>query len=102
MLSGSIFGFGGGDKSRAGNEGKTQISVDEFKKWLMKFDQNKDGRISRSELRDAIKSRGARFTWWRSGCAMGKADVDGSGYIDEDEINYLLRFAKEKLRFEIL
>ncbi|PIN05535.1 hypothetical protein CDL12_21925 [Handroanthus impetiginosus] len=91
----------GGDKTKDGSN-KRQMSAEEFEKWLMKFDHNGDGRISRNELRDAMKSCGAMFTWWRSGRAMGEADVGGSGYINEDEINYLLRFAKEKLGFEIL
>ncbi|PIM98573.1 hypothetical protein CDL12_28945 [Handroanthus impetiginosus] len=93
--------FGGGSKTKNGSN-KRQVSSEEFKKWLMKFDHNGDGRISRNELRDAMRSCGVRFTWWRCGRVMGEADVDGSGYIDEDEINYLFRFAKEKLGFEIL
>ncbi|PIN08445.1 hypothetical protein CDL12_18977 [Handroanthus impetiginosus] len=80
---------------------KVQISEDEFKKWVMKFDHNKGGRISRTELRDAIKSRGGWFCWLKSGRAMGEADVDGSGFIDEHEINCLVNFAEGKLRFKI-
>ncbi|PIN08446.1 hypothetical protein CDL12_18978 [Handroanthus impetiginosus] len=96
----TIFPFRGADKPRPGSN-KTLVSAAEFKKWLMDFDHDGDGRISRSELTDAVKSRGARFSWWKSGRAMGEADVDGSGYIDEDEINNLMRFAREKLGFEI-
>ncbi|PIM98572.1 hypothetical protein CDL12_28944 [Handroanthus impetiginosus] len=91
----AICGLVGGAKTKTGTDGKTQISVAEFKKWLMDFDHDGDGRISRSELSDAIKSRGARFTWWRSGRAMGVADFGFSDYIDEAEMNYLLRVGKE-------
>ncbi|KAH6771172.1 hypothetical protein C2S52_015975 [Perilla frutescens var. hirtella] len=92
----------GGDRARSARSGsKQEMSVEEFKKWLMKFDSDKDGRISQSELRAAIRSRGGWFmTTRKSGRGMSEADVDGSGYIDENEIDSLLEFAEGSMGFK--
>ncbi|KAL8038403.1 hypothetical protein ABFX02_11G104300 [Erythranthe guttata] len=91
----------GGDRARgASSDGKIQTTVEEFKKWLMSFDSNKDGRLSRDELRAAIRSSGAWFTARKSGRGIIVADADGSGYIDEDEIDGLLDFAETSMGFK--
>lgn len=91
----------GGDRARgASSDGKIQMTVDDFKRWLMSFDSNGDGRISRNELRAAIRSCGAWFTAKKSGRGMGEADADGSGYIEEDEIEHLLEFAESTMGFK--
>ncbi|KAL0430338.1 UNVERIFIED_CONTAM: hypothetical protein Sradi_0659800 [Sesamum radiatum] len=83
------------------SSGKVEMSVDDFKKWLMRFDADKDGRISRAELKEAIRSRGKWFSGRKSRHGMIEADADGDGYIDEHEINSLLDFAQRKLGFQI-
>ncbi|PIN10096.1 hypothetical protein CDL12_17313 [Handroanthus impetiginosus] len=89
--------------SRQGNAGKNEMTAEEFKTWLMKFDADKDGRISKKELRRAIRSCSRRFSFsaWKSRRAMREADVDKSGYIDEEEIDFLLDFAETNLGFRI-
>ncbi|KAL0461472.1 UNVERIFIED_CONTAM: hypothetical protein Slati_0034800 [Sesamum latifolium] len=81
--------------------GKVEMSVDDFKKWLMRFDDDKDGRISRAELKEAIRSRGQWFSGWKSSRGMGEADGNRDGYIDEHEVNSLLDFAQKNLGFQI-
>ncbi|KAK4426365.1 hypothetical protein Salat_1405100 [Sesamum alatum] len=85
---------------RVPSGGKVQMTADDFKKWLMGFDDNKDGRISRSELKEAIRSRGKWFSGRKSGHGMNVADANGDGYIDEHEINSLLDFAQRNLGFQ--
>ncbi|EYU44390.1 hypothetical protein ABFS82_08G049000 [Erythranthe guttata] len=92
----------GGDTARSvPSGGKYQMTVDEFKNWLMKFDVDKDGRISRKELRRAVRSSGGLFSGWKSGRGMVEADADGSGFIDEQEIDCLLDFAETSMGFKL-
>ncbi|OVA10458.1 EF-hand domain [Macleaya cordata] len=79
-----------------------EMTIDEFKLWLMSFDTDKDGRISKDELRKAIRS----VTGWFSACKNTKkgiyADANGDGYIDDEEIYNLLDFAEERLGMKII
>lgn len=85
----------------AGN-GEREMSIQEFKKWLKKFDADNDGRISRDELREAIRAAGGRFTRWKSKQGMQSADANGDGFIDGPEIDNLVEFAKNHLRVKIV
>lgn len=79
-----------------------EMTVDEFKDWLKQFDANGDGRISRDELRSAIRCLGGWFTTWKSGKGMQQADINGNGFIDEGEINNLITFAQKNLGMKII
>uniref|UniRef100_A0A0D9VUV7 EF-hand domain-containing protein n=1 Tax=Leersia perrieri TaxID=77586 RepID=A0A0D9VUV7_9ORYZ len=77
-------------------------TLDEFKKWLKKFDTNNDGRISGAELREAIRSQGFGLSvWWKGIVALYQADKDRNGYIDEYEIENLVIFAQKVLGIKI-
>jgi calmodulin len=78
------------------------MTVDEFKEWIKFFDVDKDGRISRQELRRAIKVIHGRFSGWKSSKGIRAADTDGDGYIEEDEIDNLIDFAQRKLGLKIV
>ncbi|KAG1342226.1 polcalcin Phl p 7 [Cocos nucifera] len=78
------------------------ITVDEFKEWLKKFDTNKDGRISREELRKAIRSVRGRFSGWKSSRGLRHADTDGDGFIEDGEIDNLVEFAQKTLGMKIV
>ena len=80
-------------------EGKRVMSIEEFKRWLKTFDADKDGRISRKELEDAIP--GGWFTRWKGKREIRSADSDGNGFIEESEINILLEFAQKYLGVKI-
>ncbi|XP_020702906.1 polcalcin Phl p 7-like [Dendrobium catenatum] len=77
------------------------MTVEEFKEWLMRFDSDGDGRISRHELRQAIRSIGGRFSWWKSKKGLRQADSNADGFIDDAEIDNLVSFAQKKLGLKI-
>jgi len=56
-------------------------SAAELEDVFKKFDANGDGRISRSELSDLIKSLGGNVTEEEVGAMVSEADLDGDGYI---------------------
>ncbi|XP_020582907.1 polcalcin Phl p 7-like [Phalaenopsis equestris] len=79
------------------------MTVDEFRQWIRRFDVNGDGRISRDELRHAIRNIGVRFSGWRSNRWIRQADSNGDGFIDvDDEIDNLIGYAKAKLGLNIV
>lgn len=78
------------------------MTMDEFKEWLKRFDVDKDGRISREELQRAIRSVRGRFSGWKCGRGIRRADVDGNGYIEEDEIDNLVEFVQKRLGVKIV
>ncbi|CAM0906780.1 unnamed protein product [Alopecurus aequalis] len=77
------------------------MSVEEFKEWLKQFDVDGDGKISRGELREAIRRRGGWFTTLKAGRAVRRADRDNSGYVDDAEIENLVAFAQKDLGMKI-
>lgn len=60
-------------------------SAAELEQVFKKFDTNGDGKISRSELSDLIKSLGGSVTEEEVGAMVSEADLDGDGYIDLSE-----------------
>lgn len=84
------------------SDGKLQMNPEEFKKWLKKFDTDKDGRISHEELREAVRQMGGWFTKWKCKDGLKAADKDGNGFIEENEINYLKDFALKHLGIRIV
>ncbi|XP_008777302.1 polcalcin Phl p 7-like [Phoenix dactylifera] len=78
------------------------MTVEEFKEWLKRFDTNKDGRISRDELRRAIRSVRGRFSGWKSNRGIRHADTDGDGLLDDGEIDNLVEFAQKSLGLKIV
>ncbi|KAF5193951.1 Calmodulin [Thalictrum thalictroides] len=65
------------------------MTVEEFKVWLKKFDADGDGRISKNELRTAMRDLGMCFTTWKSRKGVRIADANGDGFIDDNEIEGL-------------
>ncbi|XP_074564375.1 calmodulin-like protein 5 [Curcuma longa] len=87
----------------AGNRAvEGDMTVEEFKEWLKRFDVDNDGRISREELRRAISSINVRFSGWKSGRGIRYADADGDGYIDANEVDNLVEFARTSLGLRIV
>ncbi|GJN33109.1 hypothetical protein PR202_gb21675 [Eleusine coracana subsp. coracana] len=80
---------------------RDHMTVEEFKEWLKQFDTDGDGKISRNELREALRRRGGWFTTMRSGRALRQADKDNSGFVDETEVENLIAFAKKDLGMKI-
>ncbi|KAF5192062.1 hypothetical protein FRX31_018351 [Thalictrum thalictroides] len=78
--------------------GSCTMTVEEFKEWV---DKDKDGRISKEELREALRSVGGWFTTWMSDRGVKTADVNSNGFIDDNEIGNLVSFAKKHLGVKI-
>ncbi|XP_015694949.1 polcalcin Phl p 7-like [Oryza brachyantha] len=78
-----------------------EMTVEDFKEWLKQFDTDRDGRISRSELQEAIRRRGGWFSGLRAGRAVRRADMDGSGFVDDSEVENLVAFAQKTLGMRI-
>ncbi|KAK4752775.1 hypothetical protein SAY87_021573 [Trapa incisa] len=84
------------------NDGCRVMSLDEFKQWLKRFDSDKDGRISIEELSHAIRTNGRWFSRRKGKEALGSADVNGDGFITEDEVEELVEFAKKQLGLKVV
>ncbi|KAI3709034.1 hypothetical protein L2E82_17486 [Cichorium intybus] len=68
------------------------LTDDQLKGMLRRFDTNRDGKISRRELRVGLRSLGLHFTFIRAGRALHHADGNGDGVISDEEINELAKY----------
>ncbi|KAI3726687.1 hypothetical protein L1987_66487 [Smallanthus sonchifolius] len=84
------------------DDGRRELTVKEFKRWLMRFDADKDGRISKSELRQVLRATGGWFSGRKGRAGIKSADRDGNGFIDECEIENLIHFAQKELGVTII
>ncbi|KAL0314841.1 UNVERIFIED_CONTAM: hypothetical protein Sangu_2328500 [Sesamum angustifolium] len=87
--------------SRAPSD-KVEMSVQEFSKWLMQFDYDKDGKITMEELREAVRANGQWFTTWKAKHGLKLADKNRNGVIDDYEICNLVEFAEKHLGRKII
>lgn len=78
------------------------MTVDEFKEWLRRFDVDRDGRISRDELRCAMRTIRTRFAGYKSKRGIDYADADGDGYVDDSEVDGLIEYAQKSLGLRIV
>ncbi|KAE8665185.1 BRI1 kinase inhibitor 1 [Hibiscus syriacus] len=83
-------------------DGKCVMTIDEFKRWLKKFDEDRDGKIRRDELADAVRVSGGRFARRKSKRGIRSMDDKGNGFVDEIEIKNLAEFAEKHLNVRIL
>lgn len=58
------------------SNGKRVMTTEELKQWLKKFDTDKDGRINKEELRQAIHATRGRFTMFKSRLGLRSADTN--------------------------
>lgn len=84
------------------SDGKRVMTTEELKRWLKKFDVDKDGRISKKELREAVRATGGRFARFKSRLGVRSADANGNGFVDEDELDNLVEFAQKHLGVKIV
>ncbi|KAF7137802.1 hypothetical protein RHSIM_Rhsim07G0229100 [Rhododendron simsii] len=90
------------DRKGGPDVGKREMTMDEFKVWIMRFDKDKDCRISRDELQQAIRTTGAWFPGWKAKHGIKAADVNGDGFIDDSELKSLMEFAENNLRIRTM
>ncbi|XP_070049893.1 uncharacterized protein [Nicotiana tomentosiformis] len=74
---------------------KPYTDEEQVKGILKKYDKNRDGKLSKQELRLAFKEMGLHFCRWKAGKALRFADKNGDGYINEDEISELVQYASK-------
>lgn len=84
------------------SHGKVEISLEELKKWLKKFDRDGDGRISVKELQEAIHATGGWLCYWKAKRIVKAVDANSNGYIDDDEISKLVVFAQKQFGFRVV
>lgn len=85
------------------SDGKLEMSLQEFKKWLKRFDFDKDGKISKEELCEAVRIYGnGWFSKIKSSHGMKIADSNGDGFIDEKEFKNLVDFAQRNLGVRVI
>ncbi|KAM0032737.1 putative EF-hand domain-containing protein [Helianthus debilis subsp. tardiflorus] len=63
----------------------------------MRFDTDKDGLISKSELRHIVRATGGWFSRWKGKAGIKHADKNGNGFVDGCEIENLVHFAQKEL-----
>ncbi|KAK4277496.1 hypothetical protein QN277_015488 [Acacia crassicarpa] len=83
------------------SDGKREMSVEEFKRWLKRFDSNGDGRIGRSEMKEAVRLSGGFFASWKSKRGVKSADSNHNGLVDDTEFRNLANFADKYLNITI-
>ncbi|KAK0577149.1 hypothetical protein LWI29_028625 [Acer saccharum] len=83
-------------------DGKREMTINEFKMWMKKFDADKDGKISRKELAEAVYVSGGWFAKLKAKRKIRNVDSNGNGYVDESEFKNLVEFAEKHLAVRIL
>lgn len=78
----------------------TEVSMEEFKKWLKQFDGDGDGRIDKEE--EAIRATGGWFTKVKARRLLNSVDRNSNGFLDDDEITKLAVFAHKQFGFRIV
>ncbi|KAH7567397.1 hypothetical protein JRO89_XS07G0065200 [Xanthoceras sorbifolium] len=82
-------------------DGRREMTINEFKRWLKKLDADNNGRISREELADAVRVHGRWFARLKAKRQVRTVDSDGNGYIEESEFKNLVEFAEKHLGIRI-
>ncbi|MQM16192.1 hypothetical protein Taro_049144 [Colocasia esculenta] len=72
-----------------------ELTMDQFKELLRQVDVDKDGNITRDDLREAFRGLGLHCTWWRSRRAMKYVDLNRNGSIDNElELRVLIEIMR--------
>ncbi|KAL5780275.1 hypothetical protein ACOSQ2_011012 [Xanthoceras sorbifolium] len=69
---------------------------EQLKCYLKRYDEDKDGKLRWKELRAAFHSLGLHLSCVRAARALHHADADRDGYVDEEEMIQLVKFATAK------
>ncbi|KAK2660318.1 hypothetical protein Ddye_006851 [Dipteronia dyeriana] len=64
-----------------------------LKDFFRRFDKDEDRRLSKQELKNAFNSLGSRCPTWRATRALQHADANGNGYISDQELDGLVKYA---------
>ncbi|KAL3514507.1 hypothetical protein ACH5RR_027234 [Cinchona calisaya] len=69
------------------------LTAEQLRGIFEQCDKNGDGRLDRAELKEAFKKLGAMIPSWRAARGLHHADLNGDGYIDEEEMTDLVNYA---------
>uniref|UniRef100_A0A6N2MGU5 EF-hand domain-containing protein n=1 Tax=Salix viminalis TaxID=40686 RepID=A0A6N2MGU5_SALVM len=83
-------------------DGKQGMTMEQFKIWIKSLDIDKNGKISKDELSDAVRGNGGWFAGLKGKRGIRSADSNGDGVIDESEIAMLAAFAQKHLGIKII
>ncbi|XVF64041.1 hypothetical protein PTKIN_Ptkin09bG0135400 [Pterospermum kingtungense] len=72
------------------------ITEDQVRGIFHRYDANKDGLLSRQELKDAFAALGSRMPGLRAFLALQHADANGDGYISEAEFEKLVKYTLKR------
>ncbi|KAJ6939885.1 phosphatidylserine decarboxylase proenzyme 3-like [Populus alba x Populus x berolinensis] len=73
-----------------------------FRTWVKTLDADKDGKINKDELADAVRGNGGWFAGWKGKSGVKAADANRNGVIDDSEIDNLAAFAQKHLGIIII
>lgn len=83
-------------------DGERAMTMGQFRAWMKTIDGDKDGKISKDELSDAVRGNGGWFAGLKARRGVGSADSNGNGFVDESEIGNLVEFAQKHLGIKII
>lgn len=69
------------------------LNVEQLKYIFKHHDKNGDGRLDKAELKEAFKDLGGILPGWRAARGLQHADANGDGFITEDELTCLVKYA---------
>lgn len=72
------------------------VTDDQVRGIFNRYDVNKDGRLSKQELKDAFACLGSRMPGVRALLARKHADVDRDGYINQSEFEKLVEYTLKR------
>ncbi|KAH7567414.1 hypothetical protein ACOSP7_010711 [Xanthoceras sorbifolium] len=69
---------------------------EQLKCYLKRYDADRDGKLRWRELKTAFHSLGLHLSCVRAARALRHVDVDGDGYVGQEEMDELVKYATTK------
>ena len=76
-------------------KGSFCLTEEQLKAIFQEHDANKDGHLSKEEIKKAFQQLGSRLPSWRVKRALSHADADGDGNISVEEMGELVKYAAD-------
>ncbi|PKI50643.1 hypothetical protein CRG98_028955 [Punica granatum] len=86
----------GHPKAKTLPESAASATDSKIKDYFMKFDTNRDGKLSKQELKMAFRGLGSRAPWLRALLVISRMDENRDGYISDHELNKLVEFIHQR------
>ncbi|KAG6765530.1 hypothetical protein POTOM_029576 [Populus tomentosa] len=71
----------------------SRLTDEQLRSIFMESDINKDGVLSKKELKQAFGRLGALIPAFRAYCVLHHADANHDGVVDKDELDELIKYA---------